>query len=203
MLSQLASPEVISLINHYGYFAVALGIGIESIGIPFPGETILIAASVYAGTGHLSIFWVIAACSAGAIIGDNIGYLIRKHGGYRLLMRFGAYFHISPKHLEYAEKYFKKHGGKTVFFGRFITLLRTWAAVLAGTHKMKWQTFLFYNAAGGITWTICYGLLGYLLGKNLPLLTTVLHTIGILGLFIFAGIVVAIIITWRKILRQH
>lgn len=202
MLSQLVSPSVLHFIHAYGYLAVGLGIGIESIGIPVPGESILVAAAIYAGSGHLSILWVIIWCAVGAIIGDNIGYLIGKYGGLKLVTKYGRYIRIYPKHLEHAEKYFKKHGGKTVFFGRFIAFLRIWAAFLAGVNKMEWQTFLFYNAAGGIFWTLFYGLLGYTLGKNLPLLSSVLHTVGFIGLFIFAVIFVAVFMAWKRILRS-
>lgn len=202
MSTQLASPEILNIICTYGYLAVALGIGIESTGIPFPGEIILVTGAIYAGAGHLSILWVIIASSIGAIIGDNLGYTIGRYGGYRLLKRFGKYIHIYPQHLEYAEKYFKKHGGKTVFFGRFVSILRTWAAFLAGTHKMKWKTFLAYNAAGGIVWSITFGILGYFLGKNLSLLSTILHGIGIFGIFAIVSIILAVFIAWRKILRN-
>src|SRR5258708_1126884 len=105
MSAQLGSPELINLIKTYGYMAVAAGIGIESIGIPFPGETIVVAAGIYAGAGHLSVVWVIVSASIGAITGDNIGYTIGKHGGHILLKRFGKYIHIYPQHLEHAESY--------------------------------------------------------------------------------------------------
>jgi membrane protein DedA with SNARE-associated domain len=200
MLSHFATPDIQHTITHYSYLAVALGIGIESLGIPFPGETVLVAASIYAGTGHLSIFWVITASTIGAITGDNLGYLIGRHGGYRILLRFGRYIRIYPQHLTHAKNYFHKHGGKTVFFGRFVSLLRMWAALLAGINKMEWKRFLVYNAAGGIVWSVFYGLLGYFLGKNLALLTTILHTIGIIGLCIVGILAVAAIMTWKRVL---
>ncbi len=193
------SPDITQLIDTFGYLIVASGIGIESIGIPFPGETILIAASVYAGAGHLSIFWVIVSAASGAIIGDNVGYTLGRYEGRRLLTKFGKYFKIYPRHLKYAERYFKRFGDKTVFFGRFIAILRIWAAALAGVNKMKWKTFLLYNALGGITWATFYGIIGYYLGENLPLLFSVLRSINKIGICLFGLVIVTVvIITIRK-----
>src|SRR5215472_2674407 len=123
----------------------------ESLGIPLPGETILIAASVYAGATHrLSIALVILAATAGAILGDNIGYAIGHWGGYRILLRYGR---------------------KVVFFGRFVSVLRTYAAFLAGTLRMPWWRFFAFNATGGILWALLYGIGAYLLGQELSRLT--------------------------------
>src|SRR6266550_6432092 len=153
-------------LNNFGYAAVILFIMIESSGIPFPGETMLLLASFYAGTNHqLQIPIVIACAAAGAIIGDNLGYLAGRTGGRALVQRFGKYVFLKPEHLDYAEKFFAKHGDKTVFFGRFVAVLRAWAAFLAGVNHMKWRTFLIYNAAGGIVWAIIYGTLGFFAGR--------------------------------------
>jgi membrane protein DedA with SNARE-associated domain len=149
-----------------GYPAVALFIMIESSGIPFPGETMLLLASFYAGTtGQLSIFWVLVACSIGAILGDNLGYLAGRYGGRPFALRFGKYLFLKEHHLDQAEKFFQKHGDKTVFFGRFVAVLRAWAAFLAGVNRMRWYKFLAYNAAGGICWATLMGLFGYFAGK--------------------------------------
>src|SRR6266487_1837744 len=149
-----------------GYPAVAIFVMIESSGIPFPGETMLLLASFFAAVDHqLQIPIVIASAAAGAIIGDNLGYYIGRTGGRAFVLRFGRYFFVKPHHLDYAERFFTKHGDKTVFFGRFTAILRTWAAFLAGVNHMKWQRFLFYNAAGGILWSILYGVLGYIGGR--------------------------------------
>src|SRR6266571_9421432 len=153
-------------LNSFGYAAVTLFIMIESSGIPFPGETMLLLASFYAAVSHqLQIPLVIACAAFGAIIGDNIGYLIGRTGGRAFVLRFGKYVFIKPEHLARAEVYFAKHGDKTVFFGRFIAVLRAWAAFLAGVNHMHWRTFLIYNAAGGIVWAIVYGIIGYLAGR--------------------------------------
>lgn len=202
MHPHFASSSVRELIATYGYLGVGLGIGIESIGIPFPGETILVAAAIYAGAGHLSIVGVMLAAALGAIIGDNIGFLVGRYGGFQLLHRFGKYLKIYPRHLKHAEHFFQKHGGKTVFWGRFVSLLRMWAAFLAGANRMDWRRFLLYNAAGGIIWAVFYSLLGYLLGRHLRLLSLILHAIGYFG-FIILFVVIAIVgLAWRRILGQ-
>jgi membrane protein DedA with SNARE-associated domain len=153
-------------LDNFGYAAVALFIMIESSGIPFPGETMLLLASFYAAESHqLQIPLVIACAAFGAIIGDNFGYLFGRTGGRVLVVRYGKYVFIKPVHLAFAEAYFAKHGDKTVFFGRFIALLRAWAAFLAGVNHMHWRTFLFYNATGGIVWAAIYGTLGFIAGR--------------------------------------
>src|SRR5579875_2147317 len=135
-----------------GYPAVTLFIMIESMGIPFPGETMLLLASFYAAINHhLQIPIVIACAALGAIIGDNLGYWIGRTGGRALVSRYGRFAFIKPEHIERAERFFEKHGNKTVFFGRFFAILRAWAAFLAGVNHMPWRTFLLYNAAGGIS----------------------------------------------------
>ena len=140
---------------------------IESAGIPFPGETMLLLASFSAATivPQLHIGLIIAFAALGAIIGDNIGYYIGRTGGHALVERYGRYVFLKPQHLKRAEQFFEKHGNKTVFFGRFIAVLRTWAAFLAGVNHMRWGTFLFYNAAGGILWAITFGTIGFVAGR--------------------------------------
>ena len=150
----------------FGYPAVIFFIMIESMGVPFPGETMLLLASFYSAIdSRLQIPIVIACAALGAILGDNIGYSIGRKGGRPFAERFGRYFFVKPEHLNRAEQFFAKHGGKTVFFGRFTTLLRLWSAFLAGVNHMHWHTFLIYNAAGGILWAIIYGTLGYVAGR--------------------------------------
>lgn len=176
-----------NFLSAYGYWAVLAFVAIESTGIPFPGETMLIFASIYAGRTHrLSIFLVIAAAAAGAILGDNIGFWVGREGGYRLLRRYGRYIRLDERRLKLGQYLFRKHGGKVVFFGRFIAVLRAWAAFLAGVNRMPWPHFLFFNAAGGITWATLYGLGGYYLGDNIHRFTGpvgyALLALGILSL---------------------
>ena len=151
--------------EHAGYPTLALLVGLESMGIPLPGETALIAAAVLAGAGHLDIVLVIAIAAAAAILGDNGGYVIGRLGGRRLLARSGPFEGARRAALERGDRLFARHGGKAVFFGRWISLLRIWAAWLAGATHMRWSRFLFFNAAGGICWAICFGLLGYFGGR--------------------------------------
>lgn len=192
---------LVAAIEHYGYLAVLIAVAIESTGIPFPGETALLAAAVFAGTsGHVSIVGVIAAAAAGAILGDNFGYTIGKRGGYPLLRRFAAVLHINERHLAYAESYFQRHGDKTVFIGRFFAVLRAWAAFLAGVNHMPRRTFLIWNALGGIVWATSFGTLGYLLGNNLPLLGHILRTLSVGGTILF--VVVGGIITFWLLVRR-
>jgi membrane protein DedA with SNARE-associated domain len=187
-----AAHDLTNLINTYGYWAVLLFVAIESTGIPFPGETMLLAAAITAGTSHqLHIWLVIAAAAAGAILGDNLGFWVGREGGFRLLRRYGYLIRVDERRLKLGQYLFQKHGGKVVFFGRFVAVLRAWAAFLAGVNRMEWPRFLVFNAAGGILWATIYGLAGYALGNNVHKLTgpigiasVVLAAIAIVGSFI-------------------
>jgi membrane protein DedA with SNARE-associated domain len=156
------------LIASYGYLALFVLVGLESLGIPLPGETALITAGVYAGHTHrLSPWLIFAAASAAAIIGDNIGYWIGDKGGYRLARRYGHKVRLDERKLKIARYLFDRHGGKVVFFGRFVSVLRTYAAFLAGTSRMRWRRFLPANASGGIVWAAIFTLAAYLAGSAL------------------------------------
>jgi membrane protein DedA with SNARE-associated domain len=178
-----------NLLTNFGYAAVFFVIMIESLGIPAPGETMLVTASVYAAaTGNLLIEGIIVAAIAGAVIGDNIGYAIGRRGGYRLLLRYGPKIRISERHLKVARYIFDRHGGKVVFFGRFVAILRTYAAFLAGVAHMDWRRFLAFNAAGGIVWATIFGLLGYFGQKAFERLSTPINiTLGVIGLIALVG----------------
>jgi membrane protein DedA with SNARE-associated domain len=197
----LTNSTINNLIGTAGYPIVALLVAIESSGIPFPGETTLVLAAVYAGApgNHLSIAGVIVAAAMGAIVGDNVGFTVGRVGGRRVIDRYGHHVHLQPHHLAQAEVFFAKHGNKTVFLGRFVAVLRAWAAFLAGVNRMPWPTFLAYNAAGGIIWAIAYGLLGYFLGNNLPLLFHVIRIIGITGVVLTVLVIAgAGVVIWRR-----
>jgi membrane protein DedA with SNARE-associated domain len=142
-------------------------IGLESMGVPAPGETTLIVAAIYAATtGNLSIAGVIAAAAAGAIIGDNIGYAVGKRLGHPLLHRYGRRFGLTLPRLRLGQYLFMQHGGKVVFFGRFTAILRAVAALLAGANDMPWRRFMLFNAAGGVIWALVYGIGAYILGSQ-------------------------------------
>ena len=177
------------LLSNFGYLAVFAIISIESLGIPAPGETMLVTAAVYAGaTGNLLIEGVIAAAIAGAVFGDNIGYAIGRKGGYRLLIRHGPKLRINQGHLKVARYVFDRHGGKVVFFGRFVAVLRTYAAFLAGTMKMHWRRFLVFNTAGGIVWAVTFGVGFYYFGSALTSFTARLDiAIAAAAVLLFVG----------------
>jgi membrane protein DedA with SNARE-associated domain len=179
-MPQLSGHDITALIQAYGYWIVLVFVAIESTGVPFPGETMLLAAATYAGvTHHLSLPLIIAAAAAGAILGDNLGFFVGREGGYRLLRRFGHVIHLDARRLKLGQYLFLRHGGKIVFFGRFVAVLRAWAAFLAGANRMRWSHFLLFNAAGGIIWAALYGAGGYLLGDTVHRLT------GPVGIVIF------------------
>jgi membrane protein DedA with SNARE-associated domain len=186
----------------WGYPAVLLFVMIESTGIPFPGETMLLLGAFFAASGHLSIVGVIAAAATGAILGDNLGYWIGRKGGRPIVRRFGRYVFVREQQLVTAERFFQRHGDKTVFFGRFISILRAWAAFLAGVNQMRWPIFLFYNAAGGICWSIIFGVLGYSLGRAIGVDTLERYAsdLGyvVLGLVVLLASLFFLRRAWRK-----
>jgi membrane protein DedA with SNARE-associated domain len=157
-----------TLLSQYGYVAVGVFVMIESLGVPFPGETMVITAALYAGLTHkLSQWGIWAVASIGAIVGDNIGYAIGRWGGYRLLIRYGPKIRLDEAKIKVGRLVFDEHGGKVVFFGRFVSILRTYAAFLAGTSQMAYRRFFFFNASGGIVWAGLYTLGFYYAGSSL------------------------------------
>ena len=169
---------------------------LESFGLPLPGETALIAFGVLAAEGHYSIAVVIVIAAAGAIIGDNLGYwLLGRLGGRALFRRWGWLNRYSERVLPRAERIMKRHGGKTVFFGRFVAVLRVGAAAVAGLAHMPWRQFLFWNASGGIVWATAVGLAAFYGGK------AVADAIQRYGLYAFAGLAAALVVGFF-VLRQ-
>jgi membrane protein DedA with SNARE-associated domain len=163
----LSPAAITQLLATYGYAAIFLLVAIESMGIPVPGESTLMAASLCAATTHrLEVAAVIAAAAAGAIVGDNLGFIAGHQGGYRLIHRYGRYVGLDERRLRFGRYLFDRHGGKIVFFGRFLPVLRMWAAVLAGTNRMPWGRFLLLNASGGVVWATVMGLAAYALGST-------------------------------------
>ena len=155
------------LVEAYGLVVVAGVIGLECVGLPFPGETVLILASVYAGTGHhLSIVAVVLAAAAGAIAGQMLGYVIGREYGFWLLLRYGLYLRITPSRIKLGEYLFLRHGGKIIIVARFVPVLRSIAGVLAGANRMPWRRFLLANAAGAFAWASFFGFASYMLGSQ-------------------------------------
>lgn len=164
----LNSHGFLHLVERFGPGVVGVMAGLEATGLPLPAESLLIATSAYAGsTGKISIAWIIVAAATGAIVGDNIGYLIGHSVGYAALHRWGRHVGLTDERLTLGRYLFKRHGGKVVFFGRFVAFLRTLAALLAGANRMPWPHFLVSNAAGGIVWACLYGGGAYWLGDEI------------------------------------
>jgi membrane protein DedA with SNARE-associated domain len=177
---------VTHLLTTYGLVLLFVLVAMESSGVPLPGETALITAAFLATPSqhHYSIVWVIVIASAGAIVGDNIGYWIGRIGGRKLIERWDPIARYSRRALPPAERFFNKHGGKTVFIGRFVAVLRVTAAWLAGISHMTWWRFFAWNAAGGIAWATLVGTLAYYAGK------TAADAVSRYGLYAFGGLAV-------------
>jgi membrane protein DedA with SNARE-associated domain len=196
-MSEFLHTEIPRLIAAHGYWVVALLIGLESMGLPLPGESALVAAAIFAGTtGHLRIEWVVAAAIAGAILGDNVGYLLGRDVGFPLLLRLGPRIGITERKIKLGQYLFLRHGGKVVFFGRFVSILRILAAFLAGANRMPWGWFLVCNATGGVVWASVYGVGAFLLGDQMLRLS---RDVAIAGAILGAAV---LIVLWR-ILRRH
>ena len=188
------------LVQSYGYYAVFTLIALESMGIPLPGETALISAALYAGTTHhLDVVVLVVVATCAAIIGDNAGYWIGRTGGYRLAERYGRYVRLDRTKLKVARYLFAQHGWKVVFFGRFVAVLRTFAAFFAGVGKMRWPGFVAANAAGGLLWASFYTLGAYTLGNAA---SSVGSTITIAGYAVASVATVASFIMVRRSLRR-
>jgi membrane protein DedA with SNARE-associated domain len=183
-------------LSEYGYIVVFLLVMLESLGLPVPGETALIAAALYAGsTGKLEIEKVIVVAAAAAIIGDNIGFAIGRYGGAKVLLKYGHKVRLHEGRLRIGIWLFRHHGGKVVFWGRFVSILRTYAAFLAGANRMSWPRFLVFNTTGGIVWATVFGLGYYLFGDVLERLSTTIDVgLGVLGILA----VVAFVLWMRK-----
>ena len=164
MLAAIVHVE--SLVRSAGYPLLFLLVMSESSGMPVPGETALISGALLASQGKLQIVFVIALAALGAIVGDNLGYLIGRKGGRWLLERPGPFEGKRRDMLVRGEPFFERHGSKAVFFGRFVLGLRVWASWLAGATRMRWRSFLVWNALGGISWATLIGLVAYSLGKS-------------------------------------
>ncbi len=189
-LFRAVDPRAIA--DALGYPAAALGILVESAGIPFPGEIMLLAVAAYAAQGHLRLPFVIAFAAAGSILGGNLGYAAGRYGGRPFLERFLHLLRIGPAHIAATEMFFVSHGDKAVFLGRFVVGARTWGSMLAGMARMPFWRFQVWSALGGVAWATVIGVTGYVLGNNWALLTRVAGLLGYGGaavLLIAAGVI--------------
>jgi membrane protein DedA with SNARE-associated domain len=154
-------------LNRYGYLAVVGLVLIEDFGVPVPGETVLILAAVYAGTGRLNIVLVALLAFCGALLGDNIGFGIGHFGGRPLVERYGRYIFLTPERLEKATGFFVRHGGKIIIVARFIEGLRQANGIIAGISGMHWSRFLVFNAIGAALWVAVWTSIGYFSGSHI------------------------------------
>ena len=187
----------VAIVDALGYPAAGLGILIESAGVPFPGEALLLAAAAWAAARHHSIVLVILFGFLGATAGADIGYLLGFKGGRPFVERFGSLFHVRPEHIARSELFFVRHGDKAVLASRFVLGLRTWGSMLAGMARMPFWRFQLFSALGGLAWAAIVGTAGYLLGSNLPLLEAIARGIGLGGLVVVALIVVILAVASR------
>lgn len=194
----LAMAAIITVSSGLGYALPAI-IGLESMGVPSPGETALVAAAVLAGQGHLKIWLVILIGASSAIVGDNIGYLLGRKLGRDALICRGPFHARRERVVELGDRFFKRHGAKTVFIGRWIAWIRFATAWLAGINHMPFRIFFPWNAFGGITWAVTYGLLGYYGGQAV---INVVERVGIVAVILLA-IVLTGVFVWRKLRERR
>jgi membrane protein DedA with SNARE-associated domain len=165
----LSLETIQEIAKHYGYLAVFLGIALESLGIPIPGETITLVGGFLAGSGELDYWLVLGTASLGAVSGSIIGYWIGKLGGWALLLKAGRLFRISEEQLIEAKREFGENAGRAVFFGRFVAFLRILASPMAGIVEMPFLQFMLFNIAGAAVWASVMVTLSFFLGRLIPL----------------------------------
>lgn len=181
-------------LHHYGYLAVGAALFFEDFGVPLPGETMLIAAALYAGTGHLDIWTVAVVGVVAAVLGDNVGFAIGHFGGRRLLDRYGKYVLLTPRRLDKAEAFFHRHGTWIVVVARFIEGLRQANGIVAGIAEMPWHRFVVANVLGAALWVATWASLGYFAGNHVEAISEYFTYIAI-------GVAVLVIaaVTWRVV----
>ncbi|GAA0274821.1 DedA family protein [Streptomyces polychromogenes] len=190
------------LLGHYGYWAVGVVIFVEDFGVPAPGETILIAAGIYAGAGRLNIVAVAVIAFVAAVAGDNVGYLIGRSGGRAFVHRWGRYVFLTPERFRKAELFFTRHGGAIVTVARFIEGLRQANGIIAGTSGMPWRRFLAFNTLGAALWVGLWATLAYLAGSHI---TTLYDEITRYQLYVLIalGVLAAALVVRHLLHRRH
>ena len=186
------SDALISLIPTYGPWIIFGIVALEGAGVPLPGETILVVAALLAATtGQISIVVVVLAAAAGAIVGDGIGYMVGRRFGLPLIRRYGRYIRLDENRLLIGRYLFFRYGNVVVFFGRFVAVLRMFAALLAGANSMPAGRFFFFNITGGVCWACLFGFGAYAVGAEIYTISGTLSVIS-LGLFIATGFALSI-----------
>jgi membrane protein DedA with SNARE-associated domain len=197
------SDYLISLIQVYGPWIIFGVVALESAGVPLPGETILVAAALLAATtDQIDITVVVMAAAAGAIVGDGIGYTVGRRVGLPLLRKYGRYIHLDEDRLLIGRYLFFRYGNSVVFFGRFIAVLRMFAALLAGANGLPAGRFFFFNITGGICWACLFGFGSYAIGTEIYKISGVLSLVS-LGLFIAVGFTLSIVIRRYEPTLRH
>jgi membrane protein DedA with SNARE-associated domain len=191
--------EVQRYVGDYGYLAVALGILLEDFGLPTPGETLLITGAILASGGALNIWALLLLAWIGAVIGDNIGYVIGRTGGHRLMTRYGGRLGITTERLRRVEDFFHRYGDAVVLFARFVIILRQFNGIAAGTLEMHWLRFLALYAMGAALWVGFWGLLAFWLGKRLLVLLDEVHAVAplVVAVMVIAILALAAALWWR------
>ena len=189
------------LLNHYGYLAVGGLVLVEDFGVPAPGETILIAAAVYAGAGQLNVVAVALVAFTAAVMGDNIGFAIGHFGGRPLAERLGRYVFLTPARLDKAESFFTRHGGKVVVIARFVEGLRQANGIIAGIAGMHWAKFLAFNAIGAALWVGLWVTLGDVAGNHITAVYQTFHRYQLYLLIALGLALVALVV--RHLLRRR
>ena len=190
--------DLLQLADRIGYPAAGLGILIESVGIPFPGETTLLIVAAYAATGRLHITFVIVSGILGAVIGGDLGYAIGYLGGRPLIERVFRWLRVKPERLAQSEAFFARHGAKAMFVARFVIGARSYGSMLAGMSRMPFLSFQLFSAGGSVLWGVVIGLVGYLFGNNLPLLEKIVRDVGIAGAALIAAVLIATYVLARR-----
>ena len=191
----------IAFVDAIGYPAAGLGILIESAGVSFPGETLLLAAAAWAAARNHSIVIVILFGFVGATAGADLGYYLGYRGGRPFVERFGSLFRIRPEHIARSEMFFSRHGDRAILAARFVIGLRTWGSMLAGMSHMPFWRFQLFSAIGGLAWSAIIGGAGYFLGSNLALLETIVRAIGFGGLAIIVVVALIAVVAQRRASR--
>ena len=195
-MGELVSIELVQdIAREYGYWAVFVGVLLENMGIPIPGETVTLVGGFLAGSDELNVWYVLGAATAGAILGDSGGYLLGYYGGWPLLVRIGKLLKVPESTLMSLRDRFSKNADKAVLLGRFVTLLRVFAGPLAGITRMPYPKFLLCNAIGAATWASVMVSLTYFLGQLVPLPVIMKWTTEFAGVA-FVLVVGAIAVTW-------
>jgi len=184
--------------EQYGYWVIFFGVMLENAGIPVPGETILLAAGFFAYQGHFHVWQVMAIAAGGAVLGDNAGYYIGHRIGRATLERYGRHVGLTHARVAHMDRFFASHGDKTILVARFITGLRVFAALLAGSSLMRWRTFAVYNMIGAVLWSFVITLAGYFFGRSWDLLERWVKGAGMIALAIAVVVVITMVILKRR-----